>query len=292
MPLFSFNLEWNLADRVLIIQGRDISFLYDEDGQAKSALDGLGIEIAKGEMLALLGENGSGKSTLARHFNALLPLQKGRLEVAGIDVGDEGEVWRLRRLCGMVFQNPDNQFVSSIIEEDVAFGLENYEVPRDEIPGRVSSALKLVGMEGYEKRSPYMLSGGQKQRVALAGILALEPDIIIFDEVTAMLDPQGRVEILELIKNLHTSAQKTIIMITHHVEEAVSADLVCLMHRGRIIGCGRPREILSDIELMKAAGLVPPIPVRLYHDLKAAGIELQSCPLSNEELAEEVCRLS
>jgi len=280
-----------LLDAVQIIIGADLCFSYDFDGRLSLALDGLGIDVKKGELLALLGPNGSGKSTLARHFNALLPLQKGALTVAGVEAGDESEIWRLRRLCGLVFQNPDNQFVSSVVEEDVAFGLENYEVEREAIPGRVASALRLVGLEGYEKRSPQTLSGGQKQRLALAGVLALEPDIIVFDEVTAMLDPESRLEILQAIKRLPGETGKTVIMITHYVEEAVSADRVGLMRKGRIIGCGGPREILTDMELMKSAGLLPPVPVRLYHDLKAAGIHLKSCPLTNEELVDEICRL-
>jgi len=280
-----------LLDAVQIIIGADLCFSYDFDGRLSLALDGLGIDVKKGELLALLGPNGSGKSTLARHFNALLPLQKGALTVAGVEAGDESEIWRLRRLCGLVFQNPDNQFVSSVVEEDVAFGLENYEVEREAIPGRVASALRLVGLEGYEKRSPQTLSGGQKQRLALAGVLALEPDIIVFDEVTAMLDPESRLEILQAIKRLPGETGKTVIMITHYVEEAVSADRVGLMRKGRIIGCGGPREILTDMALLNSAGLLPPVPVRLYHDLKAAGIHLKSCPLTNEELVEEICRL-
>jgi len=274
-----------------MIYGIDISFSYDLDGCLAPALTEIGLNIDPGEMIVLLGQNGSGKSTLSKLFNALLPLQHGELSVAGINAGDESEVWRLRQVCGMVFQNPDNQFVSSVVEEDVAFGLENYEVARDLIQEKVSLALKSVGMEGYEKRSPQTLSGGQKQRIALAGVLALEPNIIIFDEVTAMLDPEGRREILQTIEKLHVETRKTIIMITHYVEEAVCADRVCLMHEGKIISSGTPREILTDVQLMQSAGLFPPIPARLYHDLKAAGVFLQSCPLTNEELVREVCRL-
>jgi energy-coupling factor transport system ATP-binding protein len=255
-------------------------------------LDGFGVETKAGELIAILGQNGSGKSTLAKHFNALLPLQSGKLIVVGIDSRDKDNTWRLRRLCGMVFQSPDNQFVSSVIGEDVAFGLENYETPRFLIQGKVSSALKAVGMEGYEKRSPHTLSGGQKQRVALAGILALEPDIIVFDEATAMLDPEGRSEILNEIQRIRNQSQKTIVMITHHVEEAVLADRVYLMQKGKMLACGTPREILVDIELMELAGLIPPVPVRMYYDLKAAGILLKSCPLTDDELVEEICQLN
>jgi len=280
------------TEKSLIIHGSDISFSYDFDGCLSSALTAIDIEIGKGEMVAILGQNGSGKTTLAKHFNALLPLQKGKLTVAGIDAGDGSAIWRLRRLCGMVFQNPDNQFVSSIVEEDVAFGLENYEVSREMIQGKVEEALRLVGMQGYEKRSPHTLSGGQKQRVALAGVLALDPDVIIFDEVTAMLDPEGRCEILEEIRRLHSEAKKAIVMITHYVEEAVIADRIFLMKNGKVLGYGEPREILTNVELMESAGITPPIPIRLYYDLNAEGISLKSCPLTNEELVEEICRLN
>jgi len=276
---------------ILVIHGADMSFSYDFDEYTSVALDGVGIEIKPGEMIVVLGQNGSGKSTLAKHFNALLPIQKGKLTVMGINVRDEDEIWRLRRQCGMVFQNPDNQFVASTVEEDVAFGLENYETPRDIIPDKVASALNTVGMDGYEKRDIHTLSGGQKQRLALASVLALDPDIVIFDEVTSMLDSEGRLEIIEAIKRLHNQRQKTMIMITHYVEEAVSADRVCLMHKGRILGYGTPSDILTNMELMKATGLLPPVPVRLYYDLKEMGITLNSCPLNTEGLAEEICRL-
>lgn len=196
----------------------------------------------------------------------------------------------MRRLCGMVFQNPDNQFVASTVEEDIAFGLENYEVPREEIPGRVRAALALVEMSGYEKRAPNTLSGGQKQRVALAGVLALEPEIIIFDEATAMLDPRGRQEVLAIMDKLH-KAGRTIIAITHFVEEAVAADKIILMHKGRVLACGSPKAILTDLDLMKEAEMIPPLPVRLYHDLRQAGIYLKNCPLTDEELVEELWQL-
>ena len=279
-----------MENRVLMIDGRNLSFSYDFDGRASAALDGVHIDVREGEMIAVLGRNGSGKSTLARHFNALLPLQTGTLTVAGVNAGDEDEVWRLRRLCGMVFQNPDNQFVSSVIEEDVAFGLENYETPRAHIPGKVAAALKLVDMTGYEKRAPHTLSGGQKQRVALAGVLATAPEVVILDEVTAMLDPEGRAEILDIVHGLHR-AGRTIVLITHYVEEAVDADRVYLMQEGKILARGAAREILTSRDLMEKAGLVPPVPTRLYYDLRAAGITLQNCPLTNEELVEEICRL-
>lgn len=191
----------------------------------------------------------------------------------------------------MVFQNPDNQFVSSIVEEDVAFGMENYNIARREIPSKVKEALKTVGMEGYGKHAPYMLSGGQKQRIALAGVLALDPDILIFDESTSMLDPKGREEILSVIRRLHEQEKRTILLITHYIEESVWADRVCLMREGEILAFDKTETILTDMELMKKAGLSPPLPVRLYYDLKKEGICLKHCPLTKEELVDELCQL-
>ncbi|MDD3242475.1 MAG: energy-coupling factor transporter ATPase [Eubacteriales bacterium] len=272
-----------------VIKGRDISFSY---GSGKKTLDHASIRAEAGELIALLGCNGCGKSTLVRHLNALLPLQKGELRVAGLDARAQANCWRLRRQCGMVFQNPDNQFVSSVVEEDIAFGLENYETPEEEIPTRVRAALAAVGMSGFEKRAPHLLSGGQKQRVALAGVLALNPDIIVFDEVTAMLDPQGRREVLGIIDRLRAGGKKTLVMITHYVEEAVMADRVYLMAGGNVTAQGSPRDILTDAALLAQNGLLAPLPVRMYEDLKAAGVPLERCPLTNEELVEELCRFA
>jgi energy-coupling factor transport system ATP-binding protein len=275
----------------MIIDGTHISFSYSFDGFAVSALRDVSVHVARGELLAILGCNGCGKSTLVRQINALLPLRQGQLHVAGLDLSQEDSIWRVRRLCGMVFQNPDNQFVSPVVEEDIAFGLENYQVPRREIGEKVAQALHLVGLDGFEKRSPHTLSGGQKQRAALAGVLALEPEILIFDEATAMLDPYGRAEVLRLIEKLHREG-KTVLMITHYVEEAVRADRVLLMSEGRILAQGTPRAVLTDRTLMEEAGLLPPVTVRLYEDLKREGIVLARCPLTAEELVEELCRLS
>lgn len=274
---------------MVLVEGKNISFSYDFD-DSSFALQGVDIAIEQGEFVVILGCNGSGKSTLVKHFNALLGLQHGELRVAQIDVGNEEEIWLLRRLCGMVFQNPDNQFVSSVVEEDIAFGLENYETPSRKIPERVQSALALVEMSGFEKRAPNTLSGGQKQRVALAGVLALKPEIIIFDEATAMLDPGGRQEVAKIMRKLHR-AGKTIIAITHYVEEAVAADKIILMAQGRVLACGSPKAILTDLDLMKEAGMLPPLPVRLYYDLRQAGVHLNHCPLTDEELVEEICQL-
>lgn len=273
----------------MMIEAENIIFSYASDGKRKRALRGLSFHVHRGECAVILGHNGCGKSTLLRHLNALLPLQSGELTVAGIDASDPAEIWKLRRRVGMVFQNPDNQFVSSIVGEDVAFGLENYQVPRDEIPERVSAALRAVGMEGFEKRAPHTLSGGQKQRAALAGVLALEPEILLFDEVTSMLDPEGRAEVLGAMRRLHEDG-KTVVAVTHYIEEAVQADTVWLMHDGKMLAHGSPREMLTQPELLAQTGLEPPVPVRLYYDLLNAGFELPYCPLTNKEFAEELCR--
>ena len=273
----------------MMIEAENIIFSYASDGKRKRALRGLSFHVHRGEYAVILGHNGCGKSTLLRHLNALLPLQSGELTVAGIDASDPAEIWKLRRRVGMVFQNPDNQFVSSIVGEDVAFGLENYQVPRDEIPERVSAALRAVGMEGFEKRAPHTLSGGQKQRAALAGVLALEPEILLFDEVTSMPDPEGRAEVLGAMRRLHEDG-KTVVAVTHYIEEAVQADTVWLMHDGKMLAHGSPREMLTQPELLAQTGLEPPVPVRLYYDLLNAGFELPYCPLTNKEFAEELCR--
>ena len=258
-------------------------------GSKRRSLDGVSLTVKRGELVALLGRNGCGKTTLARHLNALIPVQSGELTVAGLDAKGSANLWKIRRACGMVFQNPDNQFVSSLVEEDIAFGLRNFGTPEKDIPEKVRRALESVGMGGFEKRSPQLLSGGQKQRIAIAGVLALEPDILIFDEATAMLDPEGRREVLDTIDRLHRQGH-TILMISHYIEEAVFSDRVLLIHDGRILAQGKPRETLTDPELLRQAGLTPPMPVRSYYDLKAAGIVLSRCPLTVEELVEELCR--
>lgn len=272
------------------VMGNQISFTYDDDGVSNPVLKDISFGIEEGEFIAVLGANGCGKSTLVRLLNGILPLQKGTLRVWNLDPGEETCLWELRRLCGMVFQNPDNQFVSSIVEEDVAFGLRNYDTPEEEIPGRVSRALSLVGMQGYERYSPHMLSGGQKQRVAAAGVLVMEPEILVFDEATSMLDPQGRREVLACLQQIHEMG-KTVLMITHYVEETLAADRIFLMQKGQLRKSGSPREILTDRELLAQAGLLPPAAVRLYYDLMDSGIFLERCPLTEGELVEELCRL-
>ena len=279
-----------------MIKGSRLGFSYFWDGESIPVFEQANIELKEGEWTAILGCNGCGKSPLVRLMNGLLPLQNGNLSVNGINAGNPANKWELCKICGMVFQNPDNQFVSSVLEEDIAFGLENAQVPEREVTSKVKAALELVGLEGYEKRSPSSLSGGQKQRAALAGVLALNPEILIFDETTSMLDPKGRREVLAEMKKLRDCG-KTVVMITHDVEEAVLADQVILMgcpngqkDPNTVLAQGSVREILTDSRLLIQAGIVPPMAVRMYEDLKLAGIELNRCPLTKEELAEALCR--
>ena len=272
-----------------MINANELVYAYDEQDGARRSLDGISLTGDKGELVAVLGHNGCGKTTLARHLNALLPVQEGELTVAGCDARDENRVWQIRKSCGMVFQNPDNQFVSSFVEEDIAFGPRNFGADEADIPEKVRSALAAVGMAGFERRSPQLLSGGQKQRIAIAGVLATDPDIMVFDEVTSMLDPQGRQEVLDTIKRLH-AAGKTIVMISHYIEEAVFADRVVLVHDGRKLAEGAPRDMLTDLELLRRTGLTPPLSVQVYYDLLDAGVKLDLCPLTIEELVDEICR--
>ena len=279
-----------------LLEVNHVSYAYHSiDGETETLAD-ISFHIKEGEFAAIVGPSGCGKSTLVRLMNGLLQLQDGNLSVNGINAGNPANKWELCKICGMVFQNPDNQFVSSVLEEDIAFGLENAQVPEREVTSKVKAALELVGLEGYEKRSPSSLSGGQKQRAALAGVLALNPEILIFDEATSMLDPKGRREVLAKMKKLRDCG-KTVVMITHDVEEAVLADQVILMGRpngqkdpNTVLAQGSVREILTDSRLLIQAGIVPPMAVRMYEDLKLAGIELNRCPLTKEELAEALCR--
>ncbi|MCB2214072.1 energy-coupling factor transporter ATPase [bacterium] len=275
-----------------IIEASNLVYSYDYDGSEKRSLDGITLNIRRGELVAILGQNGSGKTTFVKHLNALLPVQSGELTVARLDASNSANIWKIRKECGMVFQDPNNQFVSSVIEEDIAFGLENFGTPADEIPTKIRRALEIVGMAGYEKKSPHMLSGGQKQRIAIAGVLAIDPDIIIFDEATAMLDPKGRQEVLATIQKLHDEEAKTIIMISHYVEEAIIADWVILLKDGRLLAKGTPQNILTDPALLNQTGLTPPLAVKAYYDLRAAGVQLPGCPLTNRDLVEALCQLN
>ncbi len=270
------------------IEAHHVTFSYEED--LSPALQDVTFSVEPGEWVAVIGTNGSGKSTLAKELNALLPLQEGELTVLGMDVTDRRVHHQLRRNCGMVFQNPENQFVSSVVEEDVAFGLYNYDVPEAEIKSAVREALAAVEMTDTARRAPYTLSGGQKQRVALAGVMALGPQIVIFDEATSMLDPEGKREVMTYLHRLRKRGM-TVIMITHFAEEAVQADRVLVMQAGRLAAQGTPREILTDRAALHKAGLRPPFAVEVTAMLQAQGIELKHCPLTEEELAEELCGL-
>lgn len=249
----------------------------DEDKPIRNrAVRGISLEVRKGEFVALLGHNGSGKSTLCRMLNGLILPSSGRVEICGMDTRDENLLWDIRSRCGMVFQNPDNQTVTSIVEEDVAFGPENLGVPQEELRHRVDQALEAVGMSAFKERAPHTLSGGQKQRIAIAGILAMNPDIIVLDEPTAMLDPEGRAEIIHTIEALHADG-KTIVYVTHYMEEAVRADRVVVLDQGQIALEGKPKEVFSEIETMRKLRLDVPQVSELAYLLKSRGLKVPHC---------------
>lgn len=267
-----------------MISVEHLRFSYPSPGEPPHlVLDDIDLEIQKGAFVALLGHNGSGKSTLAKHFNAILLPEGGRVLVAGMDTADEEKLYHIRRLVGMVLQNPDNQLVSTIVEEDVAFGPENLGIPPAEIRQRVDRALKTVGMYEYRLHSPHKLSGGQKQRVAIAGIIAMEPECIVLDEPTAMLDPKGRKEVLDTISRLNREQGITIVLITHYMDEAAAADRVVVMESGRILLDGTPREVFSHVDKLRQVGLDVPQPTELCYELRKHGIPLPEGVLTAEE---------
>ncbi len=259
---------------------------YNSTGEEDTltAIKDINISIKKGEHLVILGHNGSGKSTLAKLMNGLLLPTKGDVYVNGMNTKDEDKIWHIRETAGMVFQNPDNQLVATIVEEDVAFGPENLGIPPEEIRKRVDEALEIVEMTEYKKHAPHLLSGGQKQRVAIAGILAMRPECIILDEPTAMLDPNGRKEIISTIKKLNEKEHKTIVHITHYMDEAVEADRILVIKKGQIVMEGTPREIFSQVEKVKALGLDVPQVTELAYELKKEGINIDNSILTVEEL--------
>ena len=274
-----------------IIHIEKISFTYpEEEGRETfAALDGVTLDIEAGSFVAVLGHNGSGKSTLAKHMNAVLLPTGGKVYVDGMDTWDEEVLLEIRRRVGMVFQNPDNQIVANVVEEDVAFGPENLGVPTEEIRRRVDAALKAVGMESFLLHAPHNLSGGQKQRIAIAGIIAMEPKCIVLDESTAMLDPSGRREVLDTVRQLNREKGITIVLITHHMNEAAMADRVVVMDDGHVVMDGRPREILTRMEDLRAIGLDVPHTVELLHGLREDGFDVPLDALTVEECADAVC---
>lgn len=288
------NNNFDTPKKDCIIKTVDLGFTYF-DGAAEvkekdqiPALKNVNLEISRGEYIAVLGHNGSGKSTLAKLFNLILTPTVGKIYIDGTDITREGfsedDVFAIRRKVGMVFQNPDNQIVATIVEEDVAFGPENLGLPREEIRSRVDEALRTVGMSEYSNHAPHKLSGGQKQRVAIAGIIAMKPEVIIFDESTAMLDPRGRREVVEVMEKLNREEKITILNITHYMEEAARADRVIVINDGKLVLDGTPREVFSNVELLNSMGLEVPQSNELVTMLRASG-----CKVDGESLTEEEC---
>jgi energy-coupling factor transport system ATP-binding protein len=275
------------ADPVVL---RDVAFSYQET--ARPALAGVSLTLQRGEFVAVLGHNGSGKSSLAKLCNALHLPTEGVVTICGMNTRDESRLWDIRRSAGMVFQNPDNQIVSTIVEEDVAFGPENLGVPPEEIRQRVDEALRTVRMYEQRASAPHMLSGGQKQRVAIAGVLAMAPEILILDEATAMLDPSGRREVLETVLRLHQERGMTVIWITHDMGEAAIAQRIVVLEEGRVVLTGTPKQVFRQVERLRALRLIVPPMTELGHGLRACGVGVSADILTVPEMVEELCRLS
>ena len=276
-----------LNKKVPEVISENLKYTYppDSEGNIKLAIDGVNITINKGEFVVVLGHNGSGKSTFAKHINALLIPTEGKITVSGYDTSKEENIWNVRSKAGMVFQNPDNQIVATIVEEDVAFGPENLGVESNEIRRRVDESLKRVNMQDYKKHGPHLLSGGQKQRVAIAGILAMMPECIVLDEPTAMLDPSGRKEVINTIMDLNKKNGITIVYITHFMEEAVAADKIYVMDSGKVIIEGKPREVFQNV------GLDVPQMTELAYELNKSGVNIKSDILTIDEMVRELCQL-
>ena len=269
-----------------IIKTEDLRFSYPAaEGVSPVVLDGVDLAIKEGSFVAVLGHNGSGKSTLAKHMNAILLPSGGKVYVDGIDTTDEDRLLDVRRAVGMVFQNPDNQIVANVVEEDVAFAPENLGVPPEEIRKRVDDALKAVNMYEFREHAPHLLSGGQKQRIAIAGVIAMEPRCVVLDEPTAMLDPTGRADVLRTIKALNQERGVTVVLITHHMDEAAQADRLVVMSKGRVVADGVPKEVFSHVEELKAVGLTVPQTTQLLWELRQEGISVPLDALSDEECA-------
>ncbi len=275
-----------------IIQTQDLRFSYTtEEGVAPIILDGVNLNIETGSFVAVLGHNGSGKSTLAKHMNAILLPTGGKVYVDGIDTIDESKLIDIRRTVGMVFQNPDNQIVANVVEEDVAFAPENLGYPPAEIRERVDLALKLVGMSEYVTHAPHLLSGGQKQRIAIAGVIAMRPRCLVLDEPTAMLDPVGRSEVMATIKDLNRRAGVTVVLITHHMDEAAQADRLIVMSKGKVVADGAPKDVFRHVEDLRSIGLTVPEPVSLMWELRQAGLDVPLDVLTDEECAQALFTL-
>ena len=280
-----------------MVQTDDLIFEYakrDEEGNvigSYRAIDQVNLEVEEGQFIAVLGHNGSGKSTLAKHLNAILVPTEGTVWVDGTNTSDPNELWNVRQSAGMVFQNPDNQIIGTVVEEDVGFGPENLGVPTDEIWQRVEDSLKAVGMISYRHHSPNKLSGGQKQRVAIAGVIAMKPRCIVLDEPTAMLDPNGRKEVHRTVEELRKKEKVTVILITHYMEEVIDADKVFVMDHGHVVMEGTPREIFSQVDTLKKYRLDVPQVTILADELKKRGLDIPAGILRKEELVEAICRL-
>lgn len=280
-----------------MVQTEKLIFEYekrDEEGNVigkSRAIDEVDIDVKEGQFIAILGHNGSGKSTLAKHINAILVPTEGTVWVNGLDTKDPSKLWNVRQSAGMVFQNPDNQIIGTVVEEDVGFGPENLGVPTDEIWQRVEESLKAVGMIEYRRHSPNKLSGGQKQRVAIAGVVAMEPKCIVLDEPTAMLDPVGRKEVLKTVKKLREQKKVTVILITHYMEEVIDADKIYVMDHGRVVMEGTPKEVFSQVDELKKYRLDVPQVTILADELKKQGLDIPSGILRKEELVEALCQL-
>ena len=274
-----------------IMEATRVSFSYEEEAESPLVLDGISLTVGRGEFLAVLGHNGSGKSTLAKHFNAILLPQQGRVVVEGMNTAEEEKLYDIRQTVGMVFQNPDNQIVATIVEEDVAFALENMGVPPAEIRQRVDDALRSVGMYEFREHAPHQLSGGQKQRIAIAGVIAMRPKCIVLDEPTAMLDPRGRAEVMRTLRELNRNHGITVALITHYMDEAAQCDRVVVVDRGKLLLDGTPREVFRQVDRLKGVGLDVPQVTELMHELRRAGLEVREDIITEEECAAELARL-
>ena len=280
-----------MADKMIDAQSVAFAYAAGEEEAPREVLHGVDLSITAGSFVALLGHNGSGKSTIAKHFNALLLPTGGRVLVEGLDTADESKKYDIRRTVGMVLQNPDNQLVSTIVEEDVAFGPENLGVPPVEIRERVEAALRAVGMWEYRTHAPHKLSGGQKQRIAIAGILAMQPDCIVLDEPTAMLDPQGRREVMQTVRQLNKEQGITVVLITHYMEEAAKADRVVVMDGGAVVMDGTPREVFAQVEKLRSLQLDVPQPTELCWMLRQQGVPLPPDVLTVDECVEAIAAI-